>query len=246
MHDLAFNNMHSHGVEGSETEDTSPLQCFVGQFSQPQLPAVHLTACLHQAIERNHSIAQCKHTPNRSKLICSTQNGTTSDIGGPQRSWQNGSNCQYKQNRSSITVLHMQFVYLELDSCTYKSCEIAIATTLSQGRGCVCDKNCPSIEKNCDPMSMEISTKTLHFTGQHKLVMQTQSSSSLLECTVTQPVKMLAMKLYYIMKEQLDIIRFFISDQNCGLASIQGLLDRILPCYAAIFVVICLLSSNFD
>ena len=38
MHDLASNN---HGVEGSETEDTSLLQCFAGQFSQSQLPAVH-------------------------------------------------------------------------------------------------------------------------------------------------------------------------------------------------------------
>ena len=32
---------HSHGVEGSET---SLLQCFAGQFSQSQLPAVHLKA----------------------------------------------------------------------------------------------------------------------------------------------------------------------------------------------------------
>ena len=30
MHDLASNNNHSHGVEGSET---SLLQCFAGQFS---------------------------------------------------------------------------------------------------------------------------------------------------------------------------------------------------------------------
>ena len=33
MHNLASNNKHSHGVEGSETEDTSLLQCFAGQFS---------------------------------------------------------------------------------------------------------------------------------------------------------------------------------------------------------------------
>jgi len=33
MHNLASNNKHSHGIEGSETEDTSLLQCFVGQFS---------------------------------------------------------------------------------------------------------------------------------------------------------------------------------------------------------------------
>ena len=39
MYDLASNNKHSHGVEGSETEDTSLLQCFAGQS---QLPAVHL------------------------------------------------------------------------------------------------------------------------------------------------------------------------------------------------------------
>ena len=40
---MASNNKHiSHGVEGSETEDTSLLQCFAGQFSQSQLPAVHL------------------------------------------------------------------------------------------------------------------------------------------------------------------------------------------------------------
>ena len=42
MHNLASNNKHSHGVEGSETEDTSLLQCFAGQFSQSQLSAVHL------------------------------------------------------------------------------------------------------------------------------------------------------------------------------------------------------------
>ena len=42
MHDLASNNKHGHGVEGSETEDTSLLQCFAGQFSQSQLPAMHL------------------------------------------------------------------------------------------------------------------------------------------------------------------------------------------------------------
>ena len=41
MHDLASNNS-SHGVEGSETEDTSLLQCFAGQFSQSQLSAVNL------------------------------------------------------------------------------------------------------------------------------------------------------------------------------------------------------------
>ena len=28
MHNLASNNKHSHGVEGSETEDTCLLQCF--------------------------------------------------------------------------------------------------------------------------------------------------------------------------------------------------------------------------
>ena len=40
MHNLASNNKHSHGVEGSET---SLLQCFAaaGQFSQSQLSAVH-------------------------------------------------------------------------------------------------------------------------------------------------------------------------------------------------------------
>ena len=42
MHDLASNDKHGHGVEGSETEDTSLLQCFASQFSQSQLPAVHL------------------------------------------------------------------------------------------------------------------------------------------------------------------------------------------------------------
>ena len=42
LHDLGSNNKHSHGVEGSETKDTSLLQCFAGQFSQSQLPAVHL------------------------------------------------------------------------------------------------------------------------------------------------------------------------------------------------------------
>ena len=42
MHNLASNNKHSHGVEGSETEDTSLLQCFAGQFSQSQLSAVNL------------------------------------------------------------------------------------------------------------------------------------------------------------------------------------------------------------
>ena len=42
LHDLASNNKHSHGVEGSETKDTSLLQCFAGQFSESQLPAVHL------------------------------------------------------------------------------------------------------------------------------------------------------------------------------------------------------------
>ena len=41
MHNLASNNKHSHGVEGSET---SLLQCFAaaGQFSQSQLSAVNL------------------------------------------------------------------------------------------------------------------------------------------------------------------------------------------------------------
>ena len=42
MHNLASNNKRSHGVEGSKNEDSSLLQCFAGQFSQPQLPAVHL------------------------------------------------------------------------------------------------------------------------------------------------------------------------------------------------------------
>ena len=37
MHNLASNNKHSHGVEGSET---SLLQSFAGQFSQSQLSAV--------------------------------------------------------------------------------------------------------------------------------------------------------------------------------------------------------------
>ena len=36
MHNLASNNKHSHGVEGSL------LQCFAGQFSQSQLSAVNL------------------------------------------------------------------------------------------------------------------------------------------------------------------------------------------------------------
>ena len=40
MHDLASNN--SHGVEGSETEETSLLQCFAGQS---QLSAVNLRLC---------------------------------------------------------------------------------------------------------------------------------------------------------------------------------------------------------
>ena len=39
MPNLASNNKHSHGVEGSET---SLLQCFAGQFSQSQLSAVNL------------------------------------------------------------------------------------------------------------------------------------------------------------------------------------------------------------
>ena len=42
MHNLASNNKRSHGVEESETEDTSLLQCFAGQFSQSQLSAVNL------------------------------------------------------------------------------------------------------------------------------------------------------------------------------------------------------------
>ena len=44
MHNLSSNNKHSHGIEGSETEDTSllPWQCFAGQFSQSQLSAVNL------------------------------------------------------------------------------------------------------------------------------------------------------------------------------------------------------------
>ena len=33
LHDLASSNKHSHGVEGSETKDTSLLQCFAGLFS---------------------------------------------------------------------------------------------------------------------------------------------------------------------------------------------------------------------
>ena len=45
MHNLASNNKHSHGVEGSETEDTSLLQCFAGQFSRSQLSAVNLRLC---------------------------------------------------------------------------------------------------------------------------------------------------------------------------------------------------------
>ena len=32
MHNLASNNKHSHGEEGSGTEDTSLLQCFAGPF----------------------------------------------------------------------------------------------------------------------------------------------------------------------------------------------------------------------
>ena len=39
MHNLASNNKHNHGVEGSKT---SLLQCFAGQFSQSQLSAVNL------------------------------------------------------------------------------------------------------------------------------------------------------------------------------------------------------------
>ena len=38
MHNLASNNKHSHGVEGSETS----LYSFAGQFSQSQLSAVNL------------------------------------------------------------------------------------------------------------------------------------------------------------------------------------------------------------
>ena len=37
MHDLVSNNKHSHGVEGSETEDTSLLHCFAGQLSAVNL-----------------------------------------------------------------------------------------------------------------------------------------------------------------------------------------------------------------
>ena len=40
-----FHTEQSHGVEGSETEDTSLLQSFAGQFSQSQLAAVHLRLC---------------------------------------------------------------------------------------------------------------------------------------------------------------------------------------------------------
>ena len=58
MHDLASNNKHSHGVEGSETEDTSPLQCFVGQFSQSQLPAVHLR--LRGLFTMNNHTTRCE------------------------------------------------------------------------------------------------------------------------------------------------------------------------------------------
>ena len=42
MHNLASISKHNHGVEGSETEDNSLLQCFAGQFSQSQLSAVNL------------------------------------------------------------------------------------------------------------------------------------------------------------------------------------------------------------
>ena len=45
MHNLASNNKHSHGVEGSETEDTSLLQCFADRISQSQLSAVNLRLC---------------------------------------------------------------------------------------------------------------------------------------------------------------------------------------------------------
>ena len=38
MQNLVSNKKHSHGVEASETEDTSLLQCFVGQS---QLSAVN-------------------------------------------------------------------------------------------------------------------------------------------------------------------------------------------------------------
>ena len=43
LDNLASNNKHSHGVEGSEAEDTSLLQCFAGQFLQ--LSAVNLRLC---------------------------------------------------------------------------------------------------------------------------------------------------------------------------------------------------------
>ena len=47
MHNLASNNKHSHGVEGSETEDTCLLQCFACSppGSVPLLWAVR-DACL--------------------------------------------------------------------------------------------------------------------------------------------------------------------------------------------------------
>ena len=45
LHDLASNNKHSHGVEGSETEDTSLLQCFAGQFS----PSCTVASCAPKA-----------------------------------------------------------------------------------------------------------------------------------------------------------------------------------------------------
>ena len=56
MRNLASNN---HGVEESETEDTSLLQCFAGQFSQSQLPAVHLKASRVVMYTMNNHTTRC-------------------------------------------------------------------------------------------------------------------------------------------------------------------------------------------
>ena len=56
MRNLASNN---HGVEGSETEDTSLLQCFAGQFSQSQLPAVHPKASWVVMYTMNNHTTRC-------------------------------------------------------------------------------------------------------------------------------------------------------------------------------------------
>ena len=45
MHNLASNNKHGHGVEGSETEDTSLLLCFGGQFSVVSSKALWVLFC---------------------------------------------------------------------------------------------------------------------------------------------------------------------------------------------------------